>query len=433
MADPKWVEGEELFAPKHSWVEGHELEAGPPAPPPTPTVGQAILRGGAQGATMGFADESAGAGGLLGSLYGKYAPEFAGGAPSAYAKEIHPLESYKEARDAYREKDAATKSAHGGYFTAAELAGSIPTAFLPGLNVAKGASLGTTALRTGAAGALAGLGSSEGKTKLDDALAALAGAGIGAGLGAVGYRLGRFGQKAGEEVRLANADAAMAAEQKAGKLAREARGAYGGEVASVLDVAKSAADTLADPLATTEEKALAQARLADPAFRELVKNARLNKFALSTERQVGSMLNAKAAHEAAQAAKAPEAVEKAAEESMAQPFRRQVLPRLMLYGERLVPPLLGWQHGGLAGAAMGTGVGLLMGKPGTSLANMVKNPGVRRAMWSGLEKTSAVPSAAGWVGTHAGPETASLELSPQIQAMLMALKGGAEPEPQWEP
>lgn len=126
----------------------------PPAEPQEePGLGEAVARGAGQGVTLGFSDELIGLGKALfsdigGTLSGK---DTRGGFGQKYAKE----------RDAEREANRRASDAHGFAYGASELGGGIASSFIPGLGIAKGASLAKTALGAAKLGAVGGLGSSE--------------------------------------------------------------------------------------------------------------------------------------------------------------------------------------------------------------------------------------------------------------------------------
>jgi hypothetical protein len=99
---------------------------------------EALGRGALQGATFGFADEAQGA-----------------------LESIFTDKTYQQARDAARAANARAQAAHGGFYGAGEIGGGIASAFVPGLNIAEGAGLGTVAAKSALAGGLGGLGGSE--------------------------------------------------------------------------------------------------------------------------------------------------------------------------------------------------------------------------------------------------------------------------------
>lgn len=115
-----------------------DLEGATPFEEKKPGALEAIGRGLFQGATLNWGDE------------------LVGGIESLFSDK-----TYEQARDESRAANAAAKEAHGFLYGAGELGGGIATSFVPGLGVAKGATLGATALKAGLTGAVSGLGSSE--------------------------------------------------------------------------------------------------------------------------------------------------------------------------------------------------------------------------------------------------------------------------------
>jgi hypothetical protein len=125
-----------------------------------PGRAEALGRGALQGVTLGFSDEIAGA---IGSLFSD--------------------KSYSQIRDESRAANEAARQAHGGFYLGGELVGGAATSVVPGLNIAKGASIATAAGKAALAGGLSGIGSSDKQdfagVAMDAAKAAAAGAVIG--------------------------------------------------------------------------------------------------------------------------------------------------------------------------------------------------------------------------------------------------------------
>lgn len=150
----------------------------------SPGMGEAALRGGAQGLSLGFADELAG--GVAG------------------LKDTgHFHDKYVEARDAWRHADDAAKTAHPYAFGAGELAGSIPSI----------TALGATGLgAVGAAAAAGGIGAL-GNSKADIAnqgMSAVPQAAQDTAVGAAaGGVLGKAGQMIGQKFAGGAADLAQ--------------------------------------------------------------------------------------------------------------------------------------------------------------------------------------------------------------------------------
>jgi hypothetical protein len=138
------------------------------------TLGRSVL----QGATLRFSDEISGA--IESALTDK---------------------TYKQARDEARARNKAAEEAHPGLYTAGEMGGGLATMLVPGLNIAKGASVAAAAGTAALAGGLAGLGSSEadlrpaaisagnvGRAAVDTGI----GVAIGGAVGAAGAFLGKL-------------------------------------------------------------------------------------------------------------------------------------------------------------------------------------------------------------------------------------------------
>lgn len=139
---------------------------------------QALGRGALQGLSFGFSDEIAGA---IGSLFSD--------------------KSYEQVRDESRASNAAAESQHKALYTTGEIGGGLATSFIPGLNVAKGASIAGAAAKAAGLGAAAGLGSSEAKDfrglAMDTAKSAL----IGGVVGGAAQGLGKAVQAAPEAAK----------------------------------------------------------------------------------------------------------------------------------------------------------------------------------------------------------------------------------------
>ena len=141
--------------------------------------GEALLRGAAQGASMGFADEATAA---VGGFYDWVK------AKSGGRGDIDLKDAYKSWKSAIQAADNKAKADQPALYTGAEIGGGIASSMLPGgaaLNAAKGAKLGVVAGKGALQGALTGYGGSESDTLAGDAGNAALGAGIGAAGGAV--------------------------------------------------------------------------------------------------------------------------------------------------------------------------------------------------------------------------------------------------------
>ena len=132
--------------------------------------------------------ESAGYGAAQGATFG-FAPAIVGGAKAAYGSlsgdEANFMDAYRKNRDEFRQKlEEAQKQNPGSYF-GGQVAGSIPTMFVPGLNVAKAGSFAGSLGRAGLAGGLIGLGESRADLTKGDVKEAAKDVAKGATIGAV--------------------------------------------------------------------------------------------------------------------------------------------------------------------------------------------------------------------------------------------------------
>jgi hypothetical protein len=146
------------------------------------------LRGAAQGATLGYSDE------------------IVGGAEAAYRKltgDTRPLsEIYETARNESRLANKEAQEANPGIYTTGGIGGSLATMLIPGVNVAKGASIGRAALQGAGIGGVAGAGASDEELASMEALKDIAsGAALGGAFGAAGQAIGKaVGAQSADEI-----------------------------------------------------------------------------------------------------------------------------------------------------------------------------------------------------------------------------------------
>lgn len=144
------------------------------APPVQPEPEYSELESGGLGAlesgTLGFYDEGAGAIKALGSKL------------TGDTKDLKEL--YKQYRDIERKRFEDAQKANPKSYIAGNLAGGIASSFIPGLNIAKGATLGKAALQGAKLGIIGGYGASNSDTIAGDIEAASLGGAIG---GLAGY------------------------------------------------------------------------------------------------------------------------------------------------------------------------------------------------------------------------------------------------------
>lgn len=131
-----------------------------------PSSFESGLRGAAQGASLGFADE------------------IAGGLESLVSDK-----SYKQARDESRQAYRAAEDANPITYNSGQVGAGVATAFIPGLNLAKGATLAARAGQAAAMGAAAGLGSSDEEDLSGMALDTAKGAALGGALQGAGEKI----------------------------------------------------------------------------------------------------------------------------------------------------------------------------------------------------------------------------------------------------
>lgn len=183
-----WVEIKDSRAPSEidDWETVQDWEEISESEPPGAM--SSLGRGVSQGLLLDFRDELAGA---MKSPIGavKRAASYVGYRPDEKDTDVS---EYTAERDESRRLDDLARKAHPKLFGSGELGGAIASSFVPGVGVAKGASLGKGLLQSAKIGGLIGAGASKGDTALD-----LAGSTAGGALGgAAGHALGAAGAKA---------------------------------------------------------------------------------------------------------------------------------------------------------------------------------------------------------------------------------------------
>lgn len=195
-------------------------DAGAEVLPPQQTGGlESFARGALQGATFGLSDEISGA---LESLFTD--------------------KTYVQARDESRTANTVAEESHPYLSMAGNVAGSLPQMAVPGLNVAKGASIGKAALNMGAQGAAAGFGGSNaslvgpnadaGAVAGDTAIGGI----LGAGIGALAHGAGKVLSKAPEAAAVDRASAVLEGEGVNGRAGASAAKRLSRDVEGVDDV-----------------------------------------------------------------------------------------------------------------------------------------------------------------------------------------------------
>jgi hypothetical protein len=223
---------------------------------------ESAVRGAGQGLSLGFWDELAGAGEALGQSVGV---KGLGDSDWSQVGLTKPLaldpdrdfgQAYTEGRDKWRGEDKIAKKENPYSYGTGEVAGSVASSFLPGLNVAKGASLANIAGKSALSGGLSGAGYSEADNLGD--LAKDTGTGAGIGLVA-GGTLGVLAPKVGEALDYGVSRLKGGADDVAERLAGRALGAERGTIKKLgYDKVKQAGRYALDngvlsPLANTDD------------------------------------------------------------------------------------------------------------------------------------------------------------------------------------
>lgn len=160
-------------------LELEEAEAKAAAPAPMSPLKSGAL-GAAEGFTFGFADEMAGAGSAYTGVPGNTASEKAVHLITDPEARRKVMSDYLAARDMTRGGLHQARKDNPKAFFAGEVAGTVPSMFIPG---AGQANAGRVTAQMAALGALQGLGSSEADLTKGDVGGAARDTGIGAGIG----------------------------------------------------------------------------------------------------------------------------------------------------------------------------------------------------------------------------------------------------------
>jgi hypothetical protein len=365
---------------------------------------EALRLGFAQGGTLGFADEIGGAvAKLLSSKpvkLGKAAQPAADDSAELRAMKEEALAEqsaqptmYQLTRDRMRARDKDAREQHGAEYLLGNIAGGLALP-VPGGAAAAGAKTGAKLLRAmaqgGAVGAGYGLGSSEATDLKGMAADTGAGALFGLGAGAAGVGVSKGIEKAGGALRsLGNKVVGRAVEKETAAQAAKvdsaiasAQGKYGQSVSEAsrnLEVLERLAQQTDNP----DLAKAAREMLASPAGQRVIEQVGRAKLK-TTPGSVDSMASRLAEFEA-MAAGRDQSIAKATQEALADPIKKQFLPRVATLGHRMIPLAaggigyaLGDKEGGLAGGAIGTLATLSSGKPGVILRNLVRSPAMQK-------------------------------------------------------
>jgi hypothetical protein len=375
--------------------------------PKSHSVAQSLGRGLVQGGTMGFIDEL---GGLAGKLFvgdggvklGANAAPMDSDTPEVRAAKLalkgevaSTPTGYALTRDLVRKDMDAARAANPGAFTTGEIGGAVASSFLPGLNVAKGASLSKTMGQMALQGGAMGLGDSEADlTKGELGRAAFdttVGAALGAGSGALGHGIQKGVGWVAEKVidkgdallKKTLAKAREIGEKKAAEATAKARSEAG----------RAAQDTykqLEHLRETGRMRALTpgESQVAQELTEELGKKAQGRLLPSAAEKQATS-----AAYSEAMTSEAARAAERTAEE-LAPRAGRDIGAIIKSYGE----PIVGAAVGGWAGDALfdspvtgAAALGMLTGRTraGKMIADRVAKPGNQLSLAKTLRKLGA--------------------------------------------
>lgn len=361
----------------------------------------AAARGLAEGGTLGFSGEAAGA---LGAIDEAMRRAFgAGGVYAGKPLRAAMVERYLLEREAADRELSEARRARPVLTGVMEVAGglAIPA---PGAAALRGAAaagrIGEAARRAAAIGAGVGAVSGLGRTRAETVPQALRDIAAEAAVGATGgAALGASAARAAAGKTKAAADALELVKKKAEQAMRSARSALGGETSAgfrtLEQLERAVADSSVDPSVRQE----AINFLTSPegvALRNQVLES-------ATRRGGGQVSRIEAAEqvfsEAAQKA-TPSEVQAATSAYLAEGLRPEVVPRVTRYLTRLAPiaigsgvaSTVGGTPGAIAGGILGGVVGVSMGAPGTAIANMLKSPRFRYAV--GDRAASALESAA---------------------------------------
>ena len=145
--------------------------------------------------------------------------------------EMSEATAYKQGRDQARKINDEAREENPNSYLAGDVAGSVATSFVPGLNVAKGANLAKTVANTAAQGAVYGLGNSRADLTEGDFAGAAKDTAIGGALGAAG---GAIGKGIGKGLKATS----RLAKEKAGQWALKAFGADSQDISNLAKIGK---------------------------------------------------------------------------------------------------------------------------------------------------------------------------------------------------
>lgn len=212
-------------------------------------------------------------------------------------------------------------------------------------------------------------------------------AAIGAGFGAGGAALGKFGEWLGQKASAAKAEQLAKSTALTDKAIAGLLGAYRSAVQSGSRTIENLQRFGQGVGVDDDVAAMAKGALASPQSMQLGRQVAENAAEQAPAR-LADVAAKKAEFEAAAAAR-DQAIKAHFQKSMESPVKAQVMPRATRYAGRAIPAaafsLLGnylapegfQTEGAIGGATLGAIASGVMGSPGTAWQNMVKNPAVR--------------------------------------------------------
>lgn len=363
MPDFVWGKDSVPAAPDSGFVWGKD--SAPAAP--TPSLGESIFEGGGQGASLGWKDEMVAGWKAL----AKHAlPKSLGGT------DLPMGEQYKQDLAIQRAQDEAARKANPKAYIASNVAGGIiPTA------AATYATGGAYALPMALAqGGAAGAGYSNATT----AGGLARDAGVGVGLGALGYGAGQAVGQAGAGLgRWAGAGSRQATSRAAGKAADEVaaniasvRGSLGGEVQKGQRLVENLR-RLGTQLSPEEQAAATQL---EQRLEQSARNA--------LPSQAGTIATKDAKLAALKSGASQSLKDRTTDLLSTDEMKRQVLARVLRYGPVAVGSFLGHHIGGPLGGSVGALAGAGTRPMVRSIARMGNNPAVQKALYDAVENAA---------------------------------------------
>ena len=425
-----WQDGKPVAqqASSGGWRSGKAVEK--PATDAEPGELEALGRGIAQGATLGFGDEAWG--GIR--AVGDSLPTWLGGDD----RKTGFMEHYRRNRDENRRGNARAEAAHGNYYTAGEIGGGVGSLLIPGLNVAKGAKLAATVGKLALAGGIQGLGDSRaeltpdkvslgsvGEATLDTGI----GAGTGAGLGLAGHGLGKGIGWVGDKIvdladtRLGKALAKAKelgkkkVEQVVGTGRSEAGRASTAAYKNPRNIMDAGAEKILDPAERATFDRL-KSEMAESGRKGLLEDAAAKDAATAAYRELLENKEKMVAQETAEALKS---TGRADARSMAKGYGEQLAGSVLGgVGGRKLDDALGTEDLGLF-TALGTGAGLMTGRTraGKALLDRLRKPGNQREMALALRRFGERLGGGEVLGKYVG--AGAREATPRLSAREILL------------